>query len=333
MMKNIRYFSSLPGLIFFLLLAMVWNAEAGASLPEGFKILTDFKPGMGKSVGRVHEARGEVVLIHAQENLGYSASTETPIFMQDTVITQENSRAVLQFLDKSTLSIAASTRLVINRAVYDPENQDRSTFLGLPMGKIRFLIKKLPGFSRSEFKVKTKTVVAGVRGSDFVIIASDRSTEIIALDHTVLEVMSLAEPGKYVVITTNQRVLVNAGQPVSKVESISPEKAKQLRQEFPFLGEQTELMSDIIESIAASSNKLGQGPSATGGSIPKVDQSKLVSPEELDDPRKFEPPVSEFVEPAGNLSIEPETVLQDAAGNVIENTTGINTLPGMPGTP
>ena len=129
--------------------------------------------------------------------------------------------------------MAAESELVINRFIFDPSKLDRSTFLNMKSGKSRFWVKKLKGYTRSEFKVKTKTMVAGVRGSDFVLIAGPSFTEVMALDDTVLEIVSLAAPDKVIVLRSFEKVRVDEGQEVSPIEKITPAEAARIKNELP----------------------------------------------------------------------------------------------------
>ena len=209
-------------------------AEASEGhVPEGVTMQEMFKPGYGDTLGIFKKALGRVVLIHATDTLGYWAETELPLYMKDKIITPEEGLALLQFLDESTISVAAESELIINRFIFDPSKLDRSTFLNMKSGKSRFWVKKLQGFTRSEFKVKTKTMVAGVRGSDFVLIAGPSFTEVMALDDTVLEIVSLAAPDKVIVLRSFEKVRVDEGQEVSPIEKITPAEAARIKNELP----------------------------------------------------------------------------------------------------
>jgi len=138
-------------------------------VPDGITMQTQFKPGYGESLGLFKKTIGRVVLIHTADTYGYWAENELPLFMKDRVVTPEEGLAFLQFLDESTISVAEDSELIINRFIFDPDKFDRSTFINLKSGKARFWVKKIEGYTRSEFKIKAKTMVAGVRGTNIVI--------------------------------------------------------------------------------------------------------------------------------------------------------------------
>ena len=216
------------------------NASFGSMLPDGLIIEDIYKPGIGSPVGEVQLVQGKVVIIHKDIFRGYWAKKDLPLYKGDTIATQEGGRIRFRLNDGSTLTMASTTELVINRSVYDPTKKSRSSFLGMTLGKARFWVSKLMGFKRSEFKVKTETAVMGVRGSDFVIRASPKVTEVTALGDTRLELVSLAAPEvKPTLLADFERAVVEEGALPSEVEKISPEEIEQIKKEFKVLMETT----------------------------------------------------------------------------------------------
>lgn len=209
------------------------TSAAEDHVPDGITMQEEFKPGFGEPLGIFKKTIGKVLLIHSSDTLGYWTEKDLPLYMKDTIITPEGGLALLQFLDESTISVAEDSELIINRFIFDPDKFDRSTFLNLNTGKARFWVKKLKGYTRSEFKVKTKTLIAGVRGSDFVIEAGPDYTEVIALDDTVLEIISLGAPNKIIVLRAFEKIRVGANGEVSPIEKISPAEAAKLRNDLP----------------------------------------------------------------------------------------------------
>lgn len=220
-------------LLFLLVLSGPTRSEELYHIPEGITMQEVFAPGFGDTLGIFKKTVGRVVLVHAKDPLGYWAETDLPLYMKDTIITPEGGLALLQFLDDSTISVAEDSELIINRFIFDPDKFDRSTFLNMKSGRSRFWVKKLEQFSRSEFKVKTKTMIAGVRGSDFVIVITPRGTEVYALDDTVLELINLADPSRIIVLNSFEKITVNEGEPAGAIEKISPAEAARLRSELP----------------------------------------------------------------------------------------------------
>ncbi|GBC61340.1 hypothetical protein DENIS_2300 [Desulfonema ishimotonii] len=180
----------------FLLLGGASSGIAQSMLPDGLVMDEEFQPGTGAAVGKVKLVQGDVILVHAEfSQRGYMALRGIPLFKGDTVITQENSRVSLMLNDGSVLTLAHQTRLVISESIYDPERtKSRSSFIRIAVGKVRLLVRKLADFQRSDFRVKTKTAIVGVRGSDFIVAATETATQVTALENTDIEVIGLVTP-------------------------------------------------------------------------------------------------------------------------------------------
>lgn len=219
------------------------HAYAGSLIPDELIIKDEFTPGLGVSVGKVLLVQGEVFLIHENRNIGYRAKDELPLFEGDMIITRPRGRIRFQLNDESIMTLASGTRLVINKSIYDPEKKDRSSFMGMALGKARFWVKKLLDFKRSEFKVKTKTAVVGVRGSDFIVIADSDHTEVTALEKTDLEVVSLVGPEDPRRIIDFERIVIHAGTLPSEAEEMFAEDIEDMKQDF-------DIMPDAIEPEA-----------------------------------------------------------------------------------
>lgn len=171
-------------------------ALAEQLLPEGFVTAEKFKPGIGAPVGEVHLVQGDVVLIHADKPAtGYRAMKGLLLYKGDSIVTLENGKVNLLMKDGSTMTLASGTRLIINESIFDPgDKKNRTSFVSQTSGKVRFWIRKMLDFNQSDFKVKTKTAVVGVRGSDFIVEATDTMTRVTALENTRLEIVSLFVP-------------------------------------------------------------------------------------------------------------------------------------------
>jgi hypothetical protein len=173
-------------------------------LPAGLVIEEVFKPGPGSPVGKIEMVEGQVIIIHAGVLSGYLAEKDLPLFTGDTIVALESGRISFKLNDGSTLALASETKLVMNRTVFDLAKKSRVSFLSMSLGKARFLVKKIAGLKRSEFKVRTPTAVCGIRGSDFIASVTADSTEISVLSKTVLEVRRLAFPEKPPVIVKEE---------------------------------------------------------------------------------------------------------------------------------
>jgi hypothetical protein len=206
---------------------------AGELLPEGAKIETIYRRGIGSPIGEVMLVQGQVYILHQDENIGFVARQGLPLFQKDTVVTLDRSRALLEMNDESRFTLASRTKLELSRSVYNPKKKERSSFLQMALGKARFFVKKLVDFKTAEFRVKTPTAVVGVRGSDFANDVTETATKVIAFGNTELEAYNVQLPDDVRLIESFQTVTVEAFTPPSLPEFITEQEAELLMRELP----------------------------------------------------------------------------------------------------
>lgn len=215
--------------------------SAQSDIPEGLIMQKTYEPGPGASVGKILLVQGRVVLMHSDKLRGYLAKKDLPVFKGDTIVTSRRGRVRFKLDDGSVLSMASATTMVINRSIYDPEKKNRASFVSMGEGKARFFIRKLSSFKKSEFKVKTKTAILGVRGSDFIVRSTEKSTEVTALKNTVLEIVSIANLEESpVVITDFERTVVDEGELPSEIFKVTIDEIKQMMMDVEIVPVQVE---------------------------------------------------------------------------------------------
>lgn len=236
----------LKRLILMVILSISIPGMVLAKLPAGIEIKAGFQPGFGKSVGHFQMVQGRTLVIHKDIQTAWQVKDGTPLFMGDAIYTMEQSRARLQLNDESILTLGSDTDLVINKSVYDPSASSRSVFIKMAVGKARFWIKKLADYKDADFKIKTKTAIVGVRGSDFVVEATDISTSVTAFEKTLVEVIGLAVPCreavdladsdcdiKPVIVADFQRINIDMDALPSAIEDLRPDEIEILKTTLP----------------------------------------------------------------------------------------------------
>ncbi|MCP4692039.1 MAG: FecR domain-containing protein [Desulfobacterales bacterium] len=219
----------------FVVTAFFVNAAASETLPpEGMTVADVYAPGEGPAVGRIASVRGEVVIMHAERRtVGYMARKGLPLYEGDALATRKKSRVSVRLNDDSFISLAADTTLVVDKSVYKPAQKERSVLTRMIMGMARFVVRKLANSKRSEFEVRTKTSIAGVRGSDFIVKASDIVTEIITMKDTRLAVSSHAYPDRVTMLSDFQRTTVAAGALPKDPVGVRQGEIDRLKEIFP----------------------------------------------------------------------------------------------------
>jgi hypothetical protein len=85
-----------------------------------------------------------------------------PLFNGDTLRTDENGFALVQFMDKSMAKVKPESRLIVEGEIEGKQNT--STRIGLEAGEIFLNVTQQ---STDNFEVATNTTVASVKGTDF----------------------------------------------------------------------------------------------------------------------------------------------------------------------
>ncbi len=327
------------------------TAGAQELISPDMPIEETYRQGIGTPVGKVVRALGQVVVIHRGEAVGCRAKEGLDLYEADTVVCLEESQAVLEMADGSRLSLAAATRLKLTRSVFSAREKDRSAFFHQIIGKTRFVITKMADFKRSEVRVMTPTAIVGVRGSDFVIMATEAATRVTTLDDTLLEVFNKLLPEQPpVMLAAFQQSLVEGAAPPSPPLDITPEQAAEIvrdvpadpqnlapeKEAAPAAAGATEPAAATLETTAAGASLTGT-PAATTACPPmRVEDAALVPPETPD--REIPPaPETPYVERLDTLQREEITRIQETQDNSLKNlqeeNLAVQQMPDFPKPP
>lgn len=264
------------GLIAFVFIFWVMPVIAADLAYETLDIKDGFKPGFGEPVGHLVTVTGKVAIVHSNKPVGYAAEPWLPLYKEDAVVTGKPGRVTFKLKDGSVMSLSQNTKLIINESIYAPDVGYRSSFLSMAFGKARFWVKKLTGFKRKEFKVKMKTAILGVRGSDFIIDLEETRVNISTMEDTdlqltlvrICETSSDCESKQYT-LTDYQHAYFEIAEPEigketpePEIRNLSPEEIKKFENEFPPVppdGETADMggvyyARDSYENPAASEN-------------------------------------------------------------------------------
>jgi len=121
-------------------------------------------------VGRVVAVSGEADVIRSSDNSRHALVFKDPIFLNDRIITAAASQVKLLLNDDSILKVSPTSELRVSEQVVGPGEESRTT-VNLLKGKLRSIIGKQLG-GNSRFEVHTDVAVAGVRGTDFEVLAA-----------------------------------------------------------------------------------------------------------------------------------------------------------------
>jgi len=132
------------------------------------KQATAEQPASPAAVGRLVLVRGKVYVKRHQAKEPLVASVGAKVYLNDRIITSKDGYARMRMRDDSILRIAPTSELAVTTQLIGPEHNN--TTIDLLKGKLRAIVvhKLVAGDS---YEVKTDVAVAGVRGTDFEVIA------------------------------------------------------------------------------------------------------------------------------------------------------------------
>lgn len=131
-------------------------------------------------IGKVTLVEGRVDVLKAGRNVATPVSLGAPVDPGDVYRAKSNGRAEITFTNKNLMRIAPKTRIEITR--YSVEGDKSNTIARLYRGRAQAIgaddfIKKAASFAEgNRFEVHTPNAVAGIRGTNMVVIFEKGAT-------------------------------------------------------------------------------------------------------------------------------------------------------------
>jgi len=152
-------------------------------------------------IGKIIAVKGDVSV----ERMGKTIYPKQDFILdtKDIVITKKQSRAMIEFNDKTLITLGKNSKLVIENYIYDRKSLSEAR-LTLKFGKgiFRTISGKIGKINRKNFKLKTKTTSIGIRGSDGTTIVNNKG-----------DVKHVTKDGEFILtnIKTGKKVFVPEG--------------------------------------------------------------------------------------------------------------------------
>lgn len=160
----------------------------------------------GDAVGELVQLRGDVALVRPDGTV--PATVGQAVGAGDEIRTEAESRAKLQFLDGTVVTVGPESRLVVVAMHLDAAGGRDAAILSTVLGAVRAVVT--PGGS---FEIQTYTAVASVRSTDWLVEASPEVTSVLVLDGEVAVAGRVGGPGTDVLLGAGDGTDVPAGQP------------------------------------------------------------------------------------------------------------------------
>lgn len=152
------------------LLGKVAAAAAAASLAAS--------PVFAQAVGVNAAVRNKVVIVGAGTKKARPAVVRERVSLNDEVRTAAASQLQILLLDRTTFTVGANARVAVDRFVYDPARNSRSTGVSVTQGAFRFMSGRTLRRPSGPVTVRTPVATIGVRGTIFEGVVGEDAIEI-----------------------------------------------------------------------------------------------------------------------------------------------------------
>jgi hypothetical protein len=284
--------SSLLDIEFVMVTYAFSGAPAGKSLLEQKLYLKGAGIVVTPDIGLATAVAGKVFQSTDGEDFKRRTHLASPVFLKDKIDTKVDSKVSFAFDDASSISIGENAEVKITKHIFDPNKNLRQTVVEVSLGAVRFAVTKEKN-KDSTFKVITPAGIAGVRGTEFVVIVEpDGKTTFVGLEGSIETIPFTPEgqPGKAQIISRDQSQEISKSGEASQVTKAPSEilqKAKQKTALKPSISKDqgvTRMKAEIAANAAKKerlSNEAEKESDARQG-----EDEKIPSPKDQDNPRQ-----------------------------------------------
>ena len=140
---------------------------------------------LAKEVGQFTQVEGKVDLRKKGKAEAIPAQPKTGAEEKDAIKTEAMSRAQIQFLDASTMTVAPLSVVTIESYMFDPQKGECGSLSELTKGLVHLVVSPLAKLRSKEFLVKTPTATMGIRGTELYILIGPDFTDVFVKEGSV----------------------------------------------------------------------------------------------------------------------------------------------------
>jgi len=217
--------------------ARQWARRIGHAAPVAvLAILLSAATVRAQEVGTIAALEGTGEIGRGSARL--AATTGAAVHQGDELRTGSPGRMRIVFQDDSVLTVSDGSRLVVDEQVFRPSQGKSRSIFGLLQGKVSAVVSEYYQQPGSAYQIKTATAVAGVRGTEFVMVYDPRTQQTdVAGVHGYVEVRSLFERGgSGVMITAGELTTVARNAVPSAPQRLSNPMFRQYMEGVDFIG-------------------------------------------------------------------------------------------------
>lgn len=133
--------------------------------------------GSANAVGHVQIVLGKAY-VETEDGARQRIEAGSQIFVGDEITTRDSSTVFIRFIDDASVSVRQDSQLQILSYQYDESKPEASKVkFNLVRGVTRAISGEAAKAAREQFRLNTPIAAIGVRGTDFVVRATDSTTE------------------------------------------------------------------------------------------------------------------------------------------------------------
>jgi len=160
--------------------------------------------------------KGDVQIV--QKDKTVKAKVGSKVVQGDTITTGKDARAKLVMVDKNVINISPDSKFMLEKYEYNPDQNKKGALLNVIYGKVRTTVNQKYDGTENKFQVKTKSSVAGVRGTDFLVQYSEttNTSKVVTFEGIVEVGAGLDTTGRImnpVSVTPGQYTVASIGTP------------------------------------------------------------------------------------------------------------------------
>lgn len=218
-----------------------------------------------QTVAKITRAEGRVDVLRAGASASEPVKVGTGLSIGDIVRTKSDGRAEITFVDNTVMQLGPKSRLGIEEYLFKP-NEVRAASLKLHRGRMGFKIPSAPSTAaENRFEIKTRTAVAGVRGTEGIIF--NQHVERVYVKEKIIR---FSNPlGAVTVMAGRMGEVVHNGKPSERAYN-SREYERQGERMVPAAGSVTEATGTSSESALSPESAVFVPPQVNSAPIAPV---------------------------------------------------------------
>lgn len=257
--------------------------------------------------------KGDVQILQ-KDKPAIKAKVGLKVQQGDTISTGKDARAKLVMIDKNIINISPDSKFLLEKYEYNPDQNKKGALLNVIYGKVRTTVNQKYDGEINKFQVKTKSSVAGVRGTDFLV-----SYNQVTNTSKVVTFEGLVEVGKG----------LDAAGRISNPVSVSPGNftvaAIGAQPTTPIAMPETEMADLQQQTVAEAPTKKEKSDQGPVGPSDKKERTPSNTP----------PPTEGAVAPTADTSLAPTTGSGSVLGDMGEDVSApvVGTVGSLPPPP